>query len=421
MAVKIHFDAAGCPEDPTLVLSGRSGTKTGRINAKSIHIKESLNSPSEIVFDVYKYVDGKKDSLWAEIRNFKLVWCKEWDTWFQITVDISEETPLNAKKTVYCTQLGQAEMSQIMLYNMEINTEDDISRDDYIIPTTLYCPEHPEASLLHRILEKAPHYSLAHVDASVADIQRTFSFDGTSIYDALQKIAQEIGCLFVFPSDTDKSGHINRSIEVYDLESNCPDCGYRGAFSGTCPICGCKGIREGYGKDTTVFVTSDELAAGDIQFTTDTGSVKNCFKLEAGDDLMNAAIRSCNPNGSDYIWHITKDIKDDMPDELANRLDSYDRQYRHYQKEYVSHISSDAVGQYNRLVEKYRAYNPALEAVTTPIVGYPALMTAYYNTIDLSVYLQSALMPAPSMSVPMQKNRPRFSRRTTCLLLPSPV
>lgn len=398
MAIKINFDVIGNPEQPTLVLSNRSGNKIGLLNAKSIQIGGSLNNPSEIAFDIYKYVDGKKDHIWDEIRNFKLVWCKEWDTWFQITVEVREERTLNARKTVYCTQLGQSELSQIMLYNIEINTENDIARDDYIIPTTLYNFEHPEASLLHRLLEKAPHYSIAHVDSSIAKIQRTFSFDGTSIYDAFNEIAQEIGCLFVFPSNTDKSGHINRTIEVYDLEANCLDCGHRGDFYNVCPECGSKNINEGYGEDTTIFIPADVLAESDIQFITDTNSVKNCFKLEAGDDLMTATIRNCNPNGSDYIWHITKDVKDDMSDELVEKLDSYDKQYDYFQEEYVADINADIIEQYNQLVAKYQAYKPYLEPIVTPITGYSALMTAYYNTIDLAVYLQSALMPDVSMS-----------------------
>lgn len=398
MAIKINFDASGNPEEPTLVLSNRSGNKIGQLNAKGIHIKGSQNNPSEISFDVYKYVDRRKDSLWDKIRNFKLVWCKEWNTWFEITVEISEERTMNAKKTVYCKQLGQVELSNTKLHNIEINTENDIARNDYVIPTILYNAEHPEASLLHRLLEKTPHYSVAHVDSSIAKIQRIFSFDDITIYDALQEIAQEIGCLFVFPSNTDKSGHINRTIEVYDLEANCSDCGNRGEFSNICPKCGSKNIHEGYGDDTTIFVTADELAESDIQFTTDTNSVKNCFKLEAGDDLMTATIRNCNPNGSDYIWYLTNDVKDDMSDELVEKLDLYDRKYDYFQKEYVADINADAIAQYNRLAAKYQGYKTDLKTIAAPIIGYPALMTAYYNTIDLAVYLQSALMPDVSMS-----------------------
>ena len=39
-----------------------------------------------------------------------------------------------------------------------------------------------------------------------------------------------------------------------------------------------------------------------------------------------------------------------------------------------------------------------MQLIPSPIVGYPALMTAIYNTIDLSLFLESSLMPDASMS-----------------------
>ena len=361
MPMKINFDKAHNPETPTFILAKKSGDKIGLVNAKAIEITDALNDASEFTFTVYKYENGKKDSIWDYITNFKLVYCIEWDMWFEIRVEIDESAEV--KKTVYGTSLGQAELSQIMLYNIEINTEDDIARDDYKTPTVLYNPDDPSSSLLHRILEKAPHYSIGHVDSTIDRIQRMFSFDDTSIYDALQDIAEEINCLFVInakSSDTenvyldsseedrlldsktrellverDHLGDIRRIISVYDLESNCNDCGNRGEFTGVCPKCGSTDINEGYGEDTTIFITADELAE-DIQLTTDTDEVKNCFKLEAGDDLMTASVRNCNPNGSDYIWNITDAVKADMSSNLVAKIESYDKQYAYYQNEYIS-------------------------------------------------------------------------------------
>ena len=66
---------------------------------KSILIKDDLNNPSEITFSVNKYVDGKKTNLWDKIVDFKLLWCVEWDMWFEITVDIDEST--ETVKNVY--------------------------------------------------------------------------------------------------------------------------------------------------------------------------------------------------------------------------------------------------------------------------------------------------------------------------------
>lgn len=419
MAITIDFDAAHKPQVPTIVLAKKNGDKLGKLDAVEVELTDSMNDKSEMTFKVYKSVNGVKNNLWDEILDFRLVYCVEWDQWFEITVEIDEAT--ETTKTVTCTSLGAAELSQIMLYDIEINTEDDIARDDYVIPTILYNPDHPEASLLHRITEKARHYTIAHVDSTIAKIQRTFSFDDKSIYDAFQDISEEIDCLFVLSASSknvenaflkdsddeylvdssdldifvsnDSNTKIERTISVYDLESNCMACGYRGEFTGVCPKCGSTDINEGYGNDTTIFVTADEIADS-LSLSTDTDSIKNCFKLEAGDDLMTATIRNCNPNGSDYIWYLSDDVKRDMSDELRSAVENYDKDYKGYQSTHVYlDDKQDIITKYNALVDKYVSYNEDLQKIQVPVNGYSSLMDAYYNTIDLELYLTSGLMP----------------------------
>lgn len=410
MAIKINFDATHNPEEPILVLARRNGDKLGLINAKSIEITDSLNDATEMSFNVYKYIDDKKDQLWDLITNFKLVYCQQLDKWFEAVVEIDESN--ETVKTVMCKLLGCAELSQTMLYNIEINTEIDIERDDYIVPTVLFRENDKSSSLLHRILEKAPHYSIKHVDETIKNIQRTFSFSDTSIYDACQEIAEEIGCLFVFDSNSDENGKIQRTISVYDLESNCRSCGYRGEFFGACPECGQTDINDGYGEDTTIFVTSDEIA-DDIQFTTDTDEIKNCFKLEAGDDLMTATIKNCNPNGSDYIWYISDAMKEDMSEGLVLKLKEYDELYERYQTATIE-LDKDMLEQYNNIVLKYRNLmnNNELEFISAsydedkqefeyePIEGFSSLIDAYYNMFDMYLYLKSGLMPTIETAKP---------------------
>ncbi len=407
MGIKINFDVMGNPEKPTIILSKPNGDKLGKINSKSIKTADTMKNAPEIQFSVNKFSDSKKEPLWDEICDFRLIWCKEWDTWFQIKIDTDEST--ETVKSVSCVRLGEAELSQIMLYNIEINTEADIEREEYDKdhPTILYDPERPESSLLNRITEKAPHYRIAHVEATVASEQRIFSFDGKSIVDAFKEIEEEIGCLIVLPSQSDENGKIDRAIYVYDLESNCMNvvdgepCGYRGEFTDKCPKCGSTNIISGYGKDTGIFITSDEIA-DNISFTTDTDSVKNCFKLEGGDELMTAAIRGCNPNGTDYIWHITEDTKKDMSDELRDKINSYDSLFQRYQQE-ISWLIPSAVttslrGRYNALIRKYSVYNEDLKTIPLSIKTYSSLMNYYYDSIDFGLYLQSGLMPSIEMS-----------------------
>ena len=397
MAIDIKFDLVGNPEPPTIILANRNGNKLGQLKANkdSIEISDKFNDASEFSFTINKYYDNKMVALWDKVVDFKLVYCKEWDMWFEIKVELDEETEV--VKTVFCTQLGQAELSQIVLYDIEINTEKDIERDDYKI-SILYDEKDPKASILNRMLEKAPHYNIAYVSPTIAKIQRSFSFDGDSICDAFEKVSEEIGCLFKYPSNSGENGKIQRDIFVYDLQQNCNDCGHRGEYIDKCPKCGSTNITNGYGEDTLIFVTSDELASEGIQLVTDTDSVKNCFKLEAGDDLMTATVRNCNPNGTDYIWYFSDSIKEDMPDELVEKLNSYNEIYRQYYSEHVSDIDAELLEKYNSLTDKYSVYNKDLQSIETPFVDYAALMNAYYNTVDLALYLKSGLMPNVEMS-----------------------
>lgn len=392
MAIKINFDAANNPEEPTIVLAKRDGNKIGVLEAKEIEITDSLNDASEISFKIYKELDGRVCPIWDDVTNFKLIYCVEWNTWFDISVELNESD--DTVKTIFGTELGYSELGQIMLYDIEINTEDDILRDDYKKPTIIFDELEHENSLLHRITEKAPHYKFTHVDKTIAKLQRTFSFNDTSIYDAFQDIAKEINCLFLIKTYDDDNGELQRTIEVYDLESNCNKCNHRSEFFDVCPECGGTDVVAGYGEDTTIFVSSDELA-DDIGFTTDVDSVKNCFKLEAGDDLMTATVRNCNPNGTDYLWYFSDDTKKDMPKELVDKIEAYDKEFKYYQNDYVAMANeNDALRKYNELIDKYKKRNEDLEKITVPIVGYPNLMQALYDVIDMRLYLKSSMMPS---------------------------
>lgn len=393
MAVKIKFDNNYNALPPTFVLATRNGTKLGPVPAVNIQLADNMNSYFELEFRVYKEDNGAEYALWDSLVDFKLLWCPEWDVWFEITVELAEED--GTYKNVSAVSLGEAELSQINLYTIEINTETDIMRDDYV-PTVLYNEDKPEASLLNRIMEKAPHYIIKHVDEGIAHIQRTFTFDGTSLYDAFQEIAEEIDCIFIINSGSNDDGSIERSISVYDLESYCLDCGKRGDFVDTCPECGQNNIQHGYGEDTGIFICPDNLASN-ITYSVDTDSVKNCFKLVAGDELMTATVRNCNPNGSDYIWYISDEVKSDMSTELVEKLDSYNEQYEYYKNDYSISFDAGLVQKYNALVDKYKIYRDDLQHIPDTIVGYSALMNAFYDAIDFEFYLNDELMPDASM------------------------
>ena len=391
----ITFDVAGNPEMPTLILMTKGQKTIGVVtNFTSFHVSHHMNSIDEISFVLHKFENSENDKkkqykYWDEVKDFRIIYIPEWKQYFEVSVSLDDKNDIT--KTVRGTALQETELSHINIYDVEINTEADILRDDYEV-TILYNPDNSKGSLLNRILsDKCPHYKVLHVDSSIANIQRTFSFDDISIYDAFMEIANEINCLFVFGEESDTP--MFRTISVYDLESSCNDCGYRGEFEKICPKCSSTNIKNGYGEDTTVFVNKENLGE-DINIQGDVDSVNNCFRLEAGDDLMTATVINCNPAGSQYIWRITDEMKLDMSDELVSKLNEYDQKYDYYQNDYQSNIDDTVVSQYNQLIRKYKTFNEDLTEITTPIIGYSSLINLYYDVIDFYGYLYNSLLPS---------------------------
>ena len=323
----LKFDKNNCPENFTFILANKSLTHLGQLNnveTSSVHYVGNLNGADEISLKVYKSINGEVEPLWDDIVDFKTLYVAEVGEYFEITVSLDDEK--NGYKTLTCTSLCEAELSNLELYDVEINTEDDIARDDYVV-TTFYNEENPDASLLHRVLkDKAPHYTIKHIDDSLKKLQRSFSISGTSIYSFLTgECAEQFNCIFVFNSP-------DRSISVYDLYTVCNNCGYRGAYNDVCPECGSDFLNY-FGNDTTIYIDKENFAEN-IKFEVDTNSVKNCFRLVAGDDIMTATVRSLNQNGSNYLYYITDDDKKDMSSELVEKLGSYDELYDSYKEEY---------------------------------------------------------------------------------------
>lgn len=366
MAKKITFTPNHKPDPFHFVLSTRGKKHLGEIcnvDQSSIIYRTQMNGVNEITFTVYKELNKYIDPLWDKIQNLKLVYVPELDEYFEISFSMVETNSI--EKRITAKSLCEAELGQTMLYNIEINTEDDIAREDYVI-TVLYNPENPKGSLLHRILEKTPHYSIKHVDDTIAKLQRSFSIDNTSIYDFLTNTcAEQFNCLFQFDST-------DRSISVYDLYTVCmnDECSYylennkryRGDFNNICPICGGRDLYY-YGNDTTILVDKDNLT-DQIDFETNVDQIKNTFRLEAGDDDMTAAIINNNQNGSAYLYYFSDEAKEDMSPELVAKMNEYDALYESYEDEYQL-LTKNTYDSIDRLLYLRSTMMPSHEPIET--------------------------------------------------------
>ena len=400
-------------DTPTLLLQNRSfETITNLTNVSDIVYKNNFNSANEISFDVYKYNEDAETPYWDSIIDFKILYIPEFAERFEINVSTTQED--DTVKSITATALCESELGQTILRDIEINTEDDIARDDYDVnfPTVFYRDVDDidsvnwnaekyngkysalsdadkksileNSSLLHRLLDKAPHYNIGYVQDSLKDIQREFSISETSIYDELTgDIADEFNCLFLFDSMT-------RTINVYDLYNTCSDCGYRGDFNDVCPDCGSTNFSGQYGKDTTIFISNENLAES-ITRETDPDSLKNCFYVEGGDDIITAAVRSVNPNGGSYIYRFSDKAKEDMPEELSAKIEEYEELYDYYNNDYVFVDSIDvpedftyASALYSEFYDNYcSSLTDSIQSVLQSIIDGDSSFSEYISVDDI--------------------------------------
>ena len=439
---KVLFNSQGLIETPTLLLQHKNFETIGNggiTNVSGLTYKNNFNDANEISFKIHKFNNGIKHPLWDQLVDFRIIYIPELKERFQIAISVNEEDPDDLSKSVTGTALCESELSNINLHGVQINTETDMTNDlyDENFPTVLYRdPDDYDsednlkiwakskydylkdktaypttasviarkkyilthASLLHRVLEKAPHYSIAHVDSTLRELSTVheFTFDGTDTLSALKNdIAEAYHCLFSFNSE-------QRTISVYDLYSTCTACKYRGDFIDTCPECGSTKVINKYGEDTNVLINSTNLTKS-ITLESNQDSLKNCFYVTGADDLMNATIRNINPNGSQYIYYFSDDVLSDMPDNLKNKLKSYDTLYNEIQKTRKMALDSTKVTNYNNVVtsvtKKFANVSDddkdkvSFNKLANPLVGYSSLIAARYDATDLYYYINDSMMP----------------------------
>lgn len=439
---KVLFNTQNIIETPTLLLQHKNFETIGNggiTNVSGYTYKNNFNDANEISFKVHKFNNGIKHPLWNQLVDFKLIYIPELKERFEISVTVNEEDPDDLSKSITGTALCESELSNINLHGVQINTETDMTNDlyDENFPTVFYrdpndydstdnlkiwkqskynylkdISAYPttasvvakkkyiltHASLLHRVLEKAPHYSIAHVDSTLRELSTVheFTFDGTDTLSALKNdIAEAYHCLFSFNSE-------QRTISVYDLYSTCTACKYRGDFLDTCPECGSTKVINKYGEDTNVLINSTNLTKS-ITLESNQDSLKNCFYVTGADDLMNATIRNINPNGSQYIYYFSDDVLSDMPDNLKNKLKSYDTLYNEIQTTRKMALDSTKVANYNNVVTSItkKFANVAdddkdkatFNKLANPLVGHSSLIAARYDATDLYYYINDSMMP----------------------------
>ncbi len=403
---KIKLDKTMQIEIPDILLKRKDFSTIGKIPASGISYKENFNAANELSFQVHKMLNGVLLPFWEELNDYNIIYVPAFQEYFDMHISLTEET--DAVKSVSCISLAESELSQIKLYDLEINTEHDLTFQEN--EATLFYRDlsrcDPEGdihkkkkrtSLLHRILDKAGNYSIGYVSNSLKDWPTWYSFSisDSNIYETLTgEIAQQYQCLFTFTVNDDGT----RLVNVYDLCSYCSDCHNRGDFQDACPKCGGKNIFEPYGTDTAIFISKDNLATS-ATVESNKDQLKNCFRVSGGDDLITASVSACNPGEENYLYSFSDELLSHMPDRLAQELRKYQTTYRQYTKEQLFSLDNTLTAGYNSVVSKINRLYPesGFQTVSSPIRGYDNIIALHYDLLDFIWYLNASMMPTPKL------------------------
>lgn len=384
-------------EYPDVYLLTKSLHKKGQLYpVANLKIVVKANDADEVSFDFFKYYDDIEQEQYKQLKTDSVVYVKGFGC-FQLKVSEYDKEE-GICKSVSGELLPNTELANI-LATLEINTENDILVSDYenenvtdYIPTVFYRdPEKynkyswttasaklsveekkqklKDSSLFHRILSYAPHYEIGHVDESLYYVQRTFSWNNASVQDIFKEVGEEVGCIFTFETYLDDNGKTVRKVNAYDI-SYCTKCfkntamqlsyktfdtsKFRSITNGVCDNCNSSEYVYDYGKDTDIFITTENLT--DSITLQPENEVKNVFKISGGDDDITSAVQALNM-GSSKLMMFSEETKNEMSDELRKKFEDYIKDQ--------SSISST----------------------------YETLVETQSNVYDLIQYLQSGKMP----------------------------
>lgn len=359
---------------PLVFLCNKNLTRIGRLNpVNDLNISVNYNAADEISLSIPKYIQDMKVPFYDEIQDLSVIETKNGfddneSRYFEIGMDEKDTGAI--VKSATGQELGYAELSQ-KLVTLEINTDADIALDDYV-PTVLYNSDNKRGSLLDRLLSYAPDYEVGHVDDTVAGLQRTFSWSDAYMDACLNDICEELECIYTITVRLDENDKVIKRINIYDI-CYCKDCWndminnkstdmakgdyWKNVLNGVCQTCKGTNVYD-VGVDTPILLNTKNFS-DDISVQVDKDSIKNCFKLKAGDDTLTNIVEGVLATSTNKIMMFSEDQTSKMSDELREQWEAY----------------------YNKVNN------------TNTIKEYDKLTNLKYDIYDLIEFIRSSKMP----------------------------
>ena len=280
-------------EKPIIYIAKKDKTFLGAVSIyDDLSLTFNLNAYQTASFKIYRDINGKKYEHYDDFQEDRLIMIQG-ISWYKIHVETNiEDTGIS--KSITANSL-ECTLCNKRLIDFECNTG-EILYDDYV-KTIFYDPTNPKGSLLHRVLNVAPSWSVGHVDATLANKQRSFDEDDIDVYSFLTgDVSEAFNCLFIF--DT-----FNQTVNAYDLDN--------------------------YGEDTSIYVSMDNLAQSMTE-SIDENSIITCYRVNGGDGIY---INEINPNSTNKIYNFEYYLPE-MEESIQNKVKAYNEKYQSLKPQY---------------------------------------------------------------------------------------
>lgn len=280
-------------EKPIIYITKKDKTFLGAVSIyDDLSLTFNLNAYQTASFKIYRDINGKKYEHYDDFQEDRLIMIQGIG-WYKIHVETNIENT-GISKGITANSL-ECTLCNKRLIDFECNTG-EILYDDYV-KTIFYDPANPKGSLLNRVLNVAPNWSVGHVDATLASKQRSFDVDDNDVYSFLTgDVSEAFNCLFIF--DT-----FNMTVNAYDLDN--------------------------YGDDTNIYVSMDNLAQSMTE-TIDENSIITCYRVNGGDGIY---INEVNPNSTNKIYNFEYYLPE-MEESIQNKVKVYNEKYQSLKPQY---------------------------------------------------------------------------------------
>lgn len=276
---------------PVLILRNLDGTAIQTLGyAFNVQAEFAYNEVSTVTFDLPEHVNGEKTPHYDDVVGMRIIELRNNGNKIGQFVLVDPETSSDGVTTIKSCQAYSLEYE---FAKKTITLEEGTYN--------FWDPMTPDDTILGRILEKLPSWSVGNVDSSLIGKYRTFDVIEDKVYDFMKSEVQEsYGCIFDF--DT-----YQRKVNVISVESVV---------------------------ETKPVYLSTERLIKEIDIEEDSDSIITCLDVNGADGVN---IRSVNPTGTNKIYNLDYFMNEtNFSDDMIGKWRRWETDYKNYRGVYYN-------------------------------------------------------------------------------------